>query len=65
MRRCSGTEVRLRTVFFFPSIVNPPFVKINVGLLANYGGKTATHTLDGGQGEDDLLLAINVGVEHA
>ena len=40
-----------------------PLADINLSLLAHGSGETATNTLDGGQGVDDLLLAINVGVE--
>jgi hypothetical protein len=38
-------------------------VHINVGLLAAQVGITTTHTLDGCQGEHNLLLAFNIGVE--
>jgi hypothetical protein len=41
-----------------------PLVQVNVGLLAHNVGETATNTLDGGQGEDDLLLTVDVRVEH-
>ena len=40
-----------------------PLANIHLSLLAHGSGETATNTLDGGQGVDDLLLAINVGVE--
>ena len=40
-----------------------PLADINLSLLAHGSGETATNTLDGCQGVDDLLLAINVGVE--
>lgn len=39
-------------------------VKIDIGLLANKVGVTATDTLDLGEGVDNLLLAVNVGVEQ-
>ena len=38
-------------------------VQINIGLLADQVGVTATDTLDLGQGVHDLLLAIDVGVQ--
>ena len=41
-----------------------PLANIHLSLLAHGSGETATNTLDGGQGVDDLLLAIDVGVEH-
>ena len=40
-----------------------PLANIHLSLLAHGSGETATNTLDGGQGVDDLLLAINVSVE--
>lgn len=40
-----------------------PLANIHLSLLAHGSGETATNTLDGGQGVDDLLLAIDVGVE--
>ena len=40
-----------------------PLANIHLSLLAHGSGETATNTLDGGQGVDDLLLSINVGVE--
>ena len=41
-----------------------PLVEIDIGLLADNVGVTATNTLDLGQGVHDLALAINVGVEE-
>ena len=41
-----------------------PLANIHLSFLAHGSGETATNTLDGGQGVNDLLLAINVGVEH-
>jgi hypothetical protein len=38
-------------------------VQVNIGLLADQVGVTATDTLDLGQGVHDLLLAIDVGVQ--
>ena len=38
--------------------------QVDFGLLAHDGGKATTNTLDGGQGEDDLLGTVNVGVEQ-
>ena len=40
-----------------------PLANIHLSLLAHGSGETATNTLDRGQGVDDLLLSINVGVE--
>ena len=40
-----------------------PLADIDLSLLAHSGGETATNTLNRGKGVDDLLLAINVGVE--
>ena len=40
-----------------------PLANIHLSFLAHGSGETATNTLDGCQGVDDLLLAINVGVE--
>lgn len=37
-----------------------PLVEVDIGLLADQVGVTATDTLDLGQGEHDLLLAINL-----
>lgn len=39
-------------------------VEVHVGLLANNVGVTTTHALDGGHGEHDLALAVDVGVHH-
>ena len=41
-----------------------PLADIDLSLLAHSSGETATNTLNRGQGVDDLLLAINVGVEN-
>jgi len=41
-----------------------PFVHVNIGLLAANVGITAANTLDGSHGKHDLLLSINVGVQH-
>ena len=41
-----------------------PLANIHLSLLAHGSGETATNTLDGCQGIDDLLFAIDVGVEH-
>lgn len=41
-----------------------PFVEVDVGLLANQVGVTASNTLYLGKGVHDLLLSINVGVEE-
>lgn len=39
-------------------------VQVDIGLLADEVGVTATDTLDLGKGVDNLLLAVNVGVEQ-
>lgn len=43
---------------------NEPFVHVYVGLLADDVGETSPNTLDGGESEHDLLLSIDVGVQH-
>lgn len=43
---------------------NVPLGEVNVGLLADQVGVTTTNTLDLGQGDHDLLLAVNIGVEQ-
>ena len=48
---------------FFAQLTSPP-VQINIGLLEDKVGVTTTNTLDGGQGEHDASLSINVGVEN-
>jgi hypothetical protein len=45
-------------------VCNVPLVHVNVGLLAANIGVTATDTLDGCQRVHNLVLAVNVGVEH-
>jgi hypothetical protein len=42
-----------------------PLVQIDIGLLADQVGVSATDTLDLGQGVHDLLLAIDVGVQQS
>ena len=44
-------------------MIQLPLANIDLSLLAHSSGETATNTLNRGQGVDDLLLAINVGVE--
>lgn len=39
-------------------------VQVDIGLLADEVGVTATDTLDLGEGVDNLLLAVDVGVEQ-
>ena len=41
-----------------------PLGGVNLSLAADEGGVTATATTDGGQGEDDLLTTVDVGVEN-
>lgn len=43
---------------------NVPLVEVDIGLLADQVGVTATDTLDLGQRVHDLLLAVNIGVEQ-
>ena len=38
-------------------------VDVNLGLLADEVGETAAETADLGEGEDDVPLSLNVGVE--
>ena len=45
-------------------MIQLPLANIDLSLLAHSSGETATNTLNRGQGVDDLLLAINVGVEN-
>lgn len=40
-----------------------PLVEVDIGLLADQVGVSATDTLDLGQGVHDLLFAIDVGVQ--
>lgn len=46
------------------SIHNVPLGEVNIGLLADQVGVTTTNTLDLGQGDHDLLLAVNISVEQ-
>jgi hypothetical protein len=41
-----------------------PLGQINVSLLAGQSGEAAAETLDGAEGNDNLLATINVGVKH-
>ncbi len=41
-----------------------PLVEVDLSLLADNVGETAPNTADGCQGKHDLLLAIDVGIEH-
>lgn len=45
------------------SIASVPLVQVDVGLLADQVGVSATDTLDLGQGVHDLLFSVNIGVE--
>lgn len=45
-------------------VVNVPLGEVDIGLLADQVGVTATDTLDLGQRVHDLLLAVNIGVEQ-
>lgn len=44
--------------------MNVPLGEVDIGLLADQVGVTATDTLDLGQRVHDLLLAVNIGVEQ-
>ncbi len=46
------------------SAVHSPLGHVHLGLLADQVGEPAADTADGGHGVHDLLLAIDVGVEH-
>jgi len=52
-----STCVRWRAMVFECSV---PLVEVNIGLLADQVGVTTTDTLDLGEGEHHLLLAINL-----
>ena len=41
-----------------------PFLEVDLSLLADDVRETPADTLDSGHGVHDVLLAINVGVEH-
>jgi hypothetical protein len=41
---------------------NAPFVKINIRLLADQIGVTATNTFDFCQGEHDFAFPIDIGI---
>ena len=49
---------------FFGGEVTGALGKIDIGLLADQVGVSATDTLDLGQGVHDLLFAIDVGVQQ-
>ena len=41
-----------------------PLVEIDISLLTSDVGETTTNTLDGSQGNGNLILTVNVGVEQ-
>lgn len=41
-----------------------PLVHVDIGFLADNVGQSPSNTLDGGKSKHNLLLAIDVGVEH-
>lgn len=45
-------------------VAHVPLGEVDIGLLADQVGVTATDTLDLGQRVHDLLLAVNIGVEQ-
>lgn len=51
-------------VYSMGVVVNVPLGEVDIGLLADQVGVTATDTLDLGQRVHDLLLAVNIGVEQ-
>lgn len=44
--------------------MNAPLVEVNIGLLANKVGVTATNTLDLRQSVHNLALAVDIGVKE-
>jgi hypothetical protein len=59
-----GLEDSDDTLELFGGEFTSTLAEVNVGLLADQVGVTATNTLDLGQGDHDLLLAVNIGVEQ-
>jgi hypothetical protein len=51
------------TFQFFVGQFTSTLVQVNISLLASNVSETTTHTLNGSQGNDDLVLTVNVGVE--
>jgi hypothetical protein len=51
------------TFQFFVGQFTSTLVQVNISLLASNVGETATHTLNGSQGNDNLVLTVNVSVE--
>jgi hypothetical protein len=49
---------------FFGGEVTGALGKIDIGLLADQVGVSATDTLDLGQGVHDLLFSIDIGVQQ-
>jgi len=41
-----------------------PLGRVDLGRLGDDVGETTTNTLDGGEGEGDLLLTLDVGVQN-
>ena len=41
-----------------------PFVHVNIGFFADHVGQTPSNTFDGSKSEHNLLLSIDVCVEH-
>lgn len=52
------------TLKLFGGKLTGALVEVNISLLADQVGVTATDTLDLGQGVHNLLLAVNIGVEQ-
>lgn len=61
--KLTGTTKRVNNLFG-PRRKFVPLGGVNLSLAADKSGETATTTADGGQGEDDLLTTVNVGVEN-
>ena len=46
------------------SLKHLPLAEVDIGLLADYVRVSSSDSLDLGEGEDDLSLSIDVGVEE-
>lgn len=53
-----------QTLELFGGELTGALLQVDIGLLAHQVGVAATDTLDLGQGVNDFLLAVNVGVEQ-
>lgn len=57
LQECVSISAMARASVFEDPV---PLVEVNIGLLADQVGVATANTLDLGQGEHDLLLAINL-----